>query len=121
MGESGAILIYDDCCNLCRRVERFLQRIDRHGRIEALPLRSERAEGLIARCGLQADTDSVILMDGSDCYIRSDAILKAFALVGGRWRLFQLLRVVPRFIRDYLYSAIAFNRYRLFGRSCKCG
>ena len=118
MGNHTSILLYDDCCNLCSRVVRFVRRFDWEGRIELLPLQSERAGRLIDVCKLKADGDSVVFITRSNCYIRSDAALMVFRVLGGGWRLFVVFRLVPRLIRDRIYNLIAFNRYRLFGHSC---
>jgi len=40
--------------------------------------------------------------------------------LGGAWRALALLRLIPRPIADWLYDAIAHNRYRLFGRTEAC-
>ena len=40
--------------------------------------------------------------------------------LGGAWRLLAVLRLIPRPLADWLYDAIARNRYRLFGRTEAC-
>ncbi|MNC92750.1 hypothetical protein D3C83_92320 [compost metagenome] len=38
----------------------------------------------------------------------------------GAWKLFALVKIIPRPIRDYAYDVVARNRYRWFGRLDTC-
>jgi predicted DCC family thiol-disulfide oxidoreductase YuxK len=57
-----------------------------------------------------------------DCgYIDTDAIIRVLRSLGARWRLLgNLLKLVPRAIRDLLYRWLARNRYELFGKRSHC-
>ncbi|EGD09261.1 hypothetical protein XVE_2476 [Xanthomonas vesicatoria ATCC 35937] len=59
-------------------------------------------------------------MDDTGAWTDSDAIVRVLAGLGGVWRVFAVLRVVPPALRDSGYRLIARNRYRWFGRSEHC-
>jgi predicted DCC family thiol-disulfide oxidoreductase YuxK len=40
--------------------------------------------------------------------------------VGGFWRMVSWLRIIPRWIRDWVYDVIAARRYRWFGKFDAC-
>ena len=46
---------------------------------------------------------------------KTDAALGAVRAIGGIWKSLLILRVLPRPLRDALYSLVARSRYRLFG------
>jgi predicted DCC family thiol-disulfide oxidoreductase YuxK len=115
------ILIYDGYCNLCGAIVRFVKRHDRRSLFEFVPQQSVRGRELIASAGLNPlDIGTVILVSKSVYYVRSDAALRVFRLLGGGWVLLYGFIIIPRFIRDGIYRLIARTRYRLFGRSTTC-
>lgn len=46
---------------------------------------------------------------------RTDAALSAMDTIGGLWSALQVLRVIPKSLRDGVYRLVAKSRYRLFG------
>ena len=121
MDSQTPILIYDGLCNMCSGIVRFVKKRDRYSRFEFVPQQSERGRELMNLVGISAaDTNTVVLLLVSQHYVRSDAALMVFRLLGGGWRLLYGFIIVPRFIRDSVYKLIATCRYRLFGRRDTC-
>ena len=121
------VLLYDGVCGLCNRFVRFILRRDRDAVFRFASLQSALAARILARHGAKpSDLDTVYVVANSDlpdeCLLsRSDAVLFVLKQLKGLWRpaasLFQLL---PKFIRDAAYNAVARHRYRLFGRLETC-
>ena len=65
-------------------------------------------------------SDYVIFQDGDHLYIKSDAVLKILKEIGGFWKLFYLLIIIPKSFRDWVYELIARNRYQIFGKRDQC-
>ena len=115
------ILIYDGLCNMCSGIVRFVKKRDRYNRFEFVPQQSERGRELMSLAGTSVDdTNTVMLLFNSQYYLRSDAALIVFRILGGGWGLLYGFKIVPRFIRDAIYKLIASIRYRLFGRRDTC-
>ena len=66
------------------------------------------------------NSETVILLDGGNVYVRSDAILQLAGHLGGVIGVLRLGRLIPRFIRDAVYNWIARNRYVWFGKREAC-
>ena len=66
------------------------------------------------------DPSTVVLIDGDKVHLRSTAVLRALAALGGVWRGVLLLLIIPRPLRDTIYTFIARRRYRWFGRTELC-
>jgi predicted DCC family thiol-disulfide oxidoreductase YuxK len=117
-----AIVLFDGVCGLCNWSVDFLLRRDRHGALRFAPLQSEAAETLLREHGLDAtEFSSVVVIDGSQVYRRSDAALHALWRLGAIWRTLAVLaRLLPRPLRDAIYDRIATNRYRWFGQRSSC-
>ena len=82
---------------------------------------SEHGGSVLDRLGEKRDDPStVVLIDGDKVYLRSTAVLRALAALGGLWRGVLLLLIIPRPLRDAVYTFIARNRYSWFGRTERC-
>jgi predicted DCC family thiol-disulfide oxidoreductase YuxK len=122
-GSSGPVLFFDTDCGLCNRCVRLLLRLDRRGRLRFAPLQGVTAQRYLRDCGLPTDDfDSMVLVPewgrGEPCgrhLLRTDAVLEALRQIGGGWRWFAWLRVLPARLRDPLYRVVASCRYHLFG------
>jgi predicted DCC family thiol-disulfide oxidoreductase YuxK len=56
----------------------------------------------------------------SRVFTRSDAALFVCGALGWPWKAAQLMRFVPRRLRDRTYDVVARSRYRVFGRYDRC-
>lgn len=120
--EPMPVLLYDGECGLCNRVVRLLLASDRRGRLRFAPLQSAPGQAYLKAQGLPTtDFDSLVFVADwqrpapGGYRLRTDGALAAATEVGGIWRLFTWLRVVPRWARDPFYKVVARVRYALFG------
>ena len=119
--DAAPIVLFDGVCNLCAGFVRFLVPRDPEGVFRFASLQSDVARELLAEHGLaERDLDSIVLIEGDDAYVKSDAVLRIAEHLGGGYALARLLHVLPRRLRDRGYDVVAANRYRLFGRKEQC-
>ncbi len=72
-------------------------------------------------CGVDTLQDgTVILLKKDQVYVNSDAALHIAKDLDGLWRFLYLFRIIPKPVRDFLYSIISKNRYRWFGKKKEC-
>ena len=115
------IILFDGLCNLCNRMVKFINAIDKRNKFKFASLDSETGHKLLGKFDINNDHySSVVLILGQNWFIKSSAILKLFKELGGFWKLFYILIFLPLPVRDYFYDLIANNRYKLFGKSNKC-
>lgn len=115
------VIVFDGVCVLCSGWVHFLLRVDRAARYRFASMQSQSGRNLLASHGLDADDPvSFLLVTPSRAWTDSDAILRVLIGLGGAWRMAAALRVLPRFVRDPLYRAVARNRYRIFGKRDSC-
>jgi predicted DCC family thiol-disulfide oxidoreductase YuxK len=124
--EGVHLVLYDGVCGLCSRLLQFLLRHDRHRVFSFASLQSHVGQSFVERSGgnpgelssfyAVADYQAA----GLRVFTRSDAALFVAGALGWPWKAAQLLRVVPRGIRDLAYDIVAQNRYRVFGRFDRC-
>jgi predicted DCC family thiol-disulfide oxidoreductase YuxK len=123
------ILLYDGVCGLCHRFVQFILRRDRHAIFRFASLQSPLASRILARHNLNPgalDTVYVVVNPDSEnsnelLLARSDAALFVLKHLGAPWPAAAfLLQLLPEFLRDSAYNAIARHRYRIFGHSESC-
>ena len=115
------LVLVDGVCNVCNAGVQFILRQDRQGIFSFAPIQSELGRMIFARQGLDPnDAQTFMVVSDGHVLLRSDAALEVARRFGGAWRLLTVFRIIPRTLRDWLYSLIARNRYRLFGRRAAC-
>ncbi|TAE17616.1 MAG: thiol-disulfide oxidoreductase DCC family protein [Bacteroidetes bacterium] len=115
------ILLFDGVCNLCNGTVQFIIKRDKKARFRFASLQSDKGQALLQEHNLPTrEFDSVIYIRNGKCYQKSTAALYIMRDLGGFWQIFFPLIIVPPFLRNAVYSLIARNRYRWFGRQESC-
>ena len=115
------IVFFDGVCNLCNRSVNFLIKQDKKNVLKFASLQSAYAQKVVPKALLNHEKlDNIIVYTDGKFYDRSIAVLKLCKILGGLFTVFLIGYLLPRFIRDGLYSFIANNRYRWFGKTDQC-
>src|SRR5216684_7050042 len=108
------ILLYDGVCGLCNRFVQFILRRDRNAIFRFASLQSPVAARILARHGVNpTDLDTVYVVLNHDLpdeslLSRSDAVAFVLKQLGGLWRAAGFfLQLLPKFLRDPAYNAMA--------------
>jgi predicted DCC family thiol-disulfide oxidoreductase YuxK len=113
------VLYYDGSCAMCHGFVRFLLAEERTGTLRYAPLQGTHFQASVPESMRAGLPDSLILrtQDGT-LHLRSAAVIQVMTELGGLWTAAaQLLRLVPRALRDGAYDVIGGLRYRVFGRA----
>ena len=115
------VILFDGVCNLCNGFVQFLIKQDSKGSFKFASLQSQSAQDLLLTENMSADRfDSVVYISGSEVWQKSAAVLRILNDVGGLWKMFYVLIIIPRIISDAVYDFVATNRYRMFGKRQEC-
>lgn len=115
------ILLFDGVCNLCSGLIRFILTRERDTDIQFVSLQSEKARTIFKEYNIgDHELDSIVFIENGKVFDRSDAVLKVIKHLRNPWRLLSIFIIVPSFIRNEIYSLIAKNRYRIFGKMDNC-
>ena len=126
------IVLYDGICGLCNRTVQFVLKRDRAAVFRFAPLQSPLAGRVLAKHDKDAtDLDTVYVLlngdpadlakDGEVLLERSSAVIYMLRRLGGFWGVVgNVLRWIPRPVRDWGYGIIAKIRYRVFGKYDTC-
>lgn len=102
------IIFYDGKCGLCQRSIQFIFKADKDKTFYFAPLNGVTYKDIY---GNALDPLSTLkLFNENKTSQKSTAILEILSLLGGKYKYLYILKVIPIFIRDYLYDKVAFRR-----------
>jgi len=115
------IILFDGVCNFCNGVVHFVFRKDRDEVFHFSPIQSAAGQEILKQHGFDPeDFDTFFLIRDGQPYVKSDAALLVVRSLRKPWRWLSTLRIIPRPIRNCVYSKVAANRYRIFGKKNQC-
>ncbi len=116
------VILFDGVCNLCNAWVRFVVRHDPAGIFRFAAQQSATGQVMIQKhFGTCAQLSSVIRVVGDTVYTESAAVLEIFTRLAPPWSwIAQVVRIIPRQLRDNCYRFVVRHRYRWFGRTEMC-
>ncbi len=116
------VLVYDGRCGLCHKAVRHILKYDRAGRFRFAANTTPTGQRLLREAGFPGGSppNTMVLLSGGRVFTHSGAALEIARRLGGIHALAAPGRLVPRFIRDRLYTFVASRRYRIFGSYETC-
>lgn len=115
------IILFDGICNLCSRTVLFLIKRDKKALFRFAALQSEAGQALMEQyAATDKENRTLYYIRDNQCFQQSTAILYILKDLGGIWKGFYPLMVIPTCIRDTAYLFISRHRYRLFGKKKTC-
>jgi predicted DCC family thiol-disulfide oxidoreductase YuxK len=115
------IIIFDGHCVMCSGFARFILRHDKRAKYRLLPAQTALGSALYRHFGLDpVHYETNILLENGVAWLKSEGSLKMFQGLGFPFSLLRIFSMMPTSLRDGLYSVIARNRLRWFGRREVC-
>ena len=115
------IILFDGVCNLCNGAVMFIIRRDGRDQFRFAALQSKPGNRIVNKYGIDTSkTDSVILVEEENYFVKSAAVLKIARNLSGGYPLLYGLMIFPKAIRDWIYDVVANNRYQWFGKRGEC-
>lgn len=113
------LIVFDSCCVLCSATISFLARIDRKENLYFTTFDSKVWKEISGES--PSEPDSIIFFKDGKSYIQSDAVIMIINTLEYPWKLMNVIKMIPRMLREKLYRLIARNRYTIFGMKDYCG
>ena len=113
------VVFFDGVCTLCQRSVRYLLKHDKKKVLKFASLQGEYAKKILPPEDLN-NLESLLFYNKKTIYKKSGAVLELCKVLGGGHKLLLVGYLLPKFLRDGLYSMIAKNRYRWFGQQEHC-
>ena len=114
------VILYDGVCVFCSRWVRFVATRDKARRFRFTAIQSGYGARLARAFGIDPDDpDTNAVVHGGVAYLKSDGALAVLGALPG-WRWVRVLCLIPKPLRDAVYSIAARNRYQIFGKYEQC-
>lgn len=115
------VILFDGICNLCCGWVQFLIRKDKDEKFLFASIQSESGIKLLHSVGLSNRMmESVVYVKSNQSFRESTAVLEILKELGGIWKIFLVLKIIPKTIRDKIYRFISKKRYHIFGTRNTC-
>ena len=115
------VILYDGVCIFCSRWIRFVATRDTARRFRFTAIQSPYGTRLAQAFGIDPDDpDTNAVVHGGVAWFKSDAALTVLSVAAGMGMDARAVRSVPKPLRDAVYSLVARNRYRIFGKYEEC-
>lgn len=119
--QDKSLILFDGVCNLCNSSVQFIIKRDKKKHFLFSSLQSDAGQQILLQNNREnLDYESILLLENNTVYDKSTAVLKITRKLSGAYPLFYGFIIVPKCIRDSIYSLIARNRYKWFGRKDAC-
>lgn len=113
------IIFFDGVCGLCNYFIDFVLKHDKRHIFSFAPLQGKTARELLSSKTVESMGSIIFYLNG-ETYEKSEGCFRIFNTLGGIWRFFSVFKIVPRFLRDFIYDVIARHRYPWFGKRETC-
>jgi predicted DCC family thiol-disulfide oxidoreductase YuxK len=115
------VILFDGVCRLCNGWAQWIIKIDKSYQLKLCSVQSEAGQALLRHLGYPTDKfDTMVVIANQQVYEKSDAFFVIMKRLGFPYRLLLIGKIMPKFIRNWLYDRIAQNRYRWFGQYESC-
>ncbi|MBV1921843.1 MAG: thiol-disulfide oxidoreductase DCC family protein [Pseudomonadales bacterium] len=115
------VVVFDGVCNLCEDSVAFIIARDPEAKFKFVSAQSPVGKEIQKRYEIDAvEDETVILIKNGKVFTHSDASLEIAKDLSGPWSLLHYAKAVPKPIRNKVYSTIAKNRYKWFGKKNEC-
>jgi len=115
------LIILDGICNFCSASANFIIKRDPTATFSFATVQSKTGNHLLTKLGLNPDDpNTFVLIKNGEVFCKSGAALEIAKDLTGAWPVVSFLRIVPAFIRDFIYDLIARHRYKIMGKRQTC-
>lgn len=115
-------ILFDSKCNLCSKSVKKVMKLDKNKIFKFISNNSDYGKELINEFNLNSMTTETIILFTSEkeFLIKSDAAISIITRLNIIFKIFNILLVIPKVIRDKVYDYVAKNRYKWFGENDSC-
>lgn len=119
--EKQNIIIFDGVCNFCCGAVNFIIKRDPNKKFKFTPMDSKLSTELLEKYDMKhIGKETIYLIIDDKCFYKSTAALEIAKELSGFWYIFNIFKIVPVRLRDFIYDIISKNRYKLFGKKDSC-
>jgi len=118
--EERNIIFYDGECGFCQATIQFLLDHDKKGTIHYASIQSVFTVNFFKQIGEdQPDLSTFYFFVNGELKSKSSGALSVVKYLSLPFPFLVIFKIIPRFIRDFVYNIISRNRLKLASNSCR--
>ena len=115
------LIVFDGVCNFCNASINFIIKRDPQAKFTFTTVQSDTGRNLLVDLSIDPrDPNTLVLVKNGEVFEKSSAALEIAKELSAWWPVAHYLSYIPIDFRDWLYSLVANNRYRLMGKRDSC-
>lgn len=119
--DGKAIWLFDSVCVLCNGAISTALKYEKAPTIDFVSIQSARGRAIAEKHNIDPDDpDTFLFLDNGKPFVQSDGVIALSRHMKAPFNWVRFGVIIPKFLRDWLYSFIARRRYRLFGKLDTC-
>lgn len=118
--ENKFIVFYDGDCGFCNFWVGWILKNDLKNKFLFSALQSDFGQKFLRERNLEVQNLSTLyLFSPGKFYLKkSKAVLKIASVLGGRFSLLEVFKIIPTFLSDKVYDIVANNRQKIASAKC---
>ena len=112
------ILFYDGECGFCNSSVQFVLNHQKTNTVYFASLQSKLAQDFLTKKGITIKLDTLYLFKNNTIYSKSSAVLCVTTELKFPFNFLVSFLIIPKFLRDFIYSQISKNRHKLNNGYC---
>ena len=118
---SNRIVYFDGVCNLCESSVQFIIRKNKKKNIQFASLQGSHGQAFLKENNFDtSEFSSLVYVENGKIYTKSSGALRITKQLKGLWPMIICFLIIPKFIRDGVYTYVAKNRYKWYGKKTSC-
>lgn len=117
--DSKALFVFDGICLICSGGVSWIMHFDSTSKVNFTSSQQPLGQSLYRHFRVDPD-ESYLLIANGRAYTASSGYLELCKMLGGLWHILRVSGIVPESMRDFVYAAVARNRYQWFGKVEYC-
>ena len=119
--QGDRIILFDGVCKLCNACSNFIIKHDKKHHFKLCSVQSDEGQKILAHFKFSTSHfETMLYVEGRNCYQKSNAFFNIMSVLGMPWSFILIFKILPRFLRDWMYDRVALNRYKIFGQYDIC-
>ncbi|MFD2905860.1 thiol-disulfide oxidoreductase DCC family protein [Sphingobacterium anhuiense] len=104
-------ILFDGVCGFCNKSMIWIAKKDYQDKFYFISYQSMKGKELMEQYDLS--TASISLIKQQKVYVKSDAVIEILRQIKKPFCYFTFIKIIPSFIRNFLYDLIARNRLHI--------
>jgi len=97
-------IFYDNKCPFCKRMITKIKKMDKKRQFTTSPLDGKKAKMVFAgNYAFLRKKKSIVFIEGKRVWVKANAVLRVFWLLGGPWKILGSLFILPGFLINPFY------------------